>query len=136
MKSEELYQEIILEHWRNPKNFGTLENPTISYRDSNPSCGDIVQIEMKINNDKKIEEVKFNGSGCIISQAAAEMLTEHAKGRKIEEIKDISRDEVINMLGIELSGMRIKCALLPMKVIKCGVYNYLGRKLEEEDDRA
>jgi|SRR3989344_35693 len=131
MKSEEIYQEIILDYWRNPKNYGKLENPDISFRDTNPSCGDIIEIAIKIGKNNIIENIKFNGSGCIISQVSASMLTELVKNKSLEDIKNLKKEEILNMLGIELSGMRLKCALLSLKVLKFGVYNYLG----EENDR-
>ena len=133
MKSEELYQEIILDYWRNPKNKGNLKNPDITYRDTNPSCGDIIQIDIKLNKNK-IEDIKFNGQGCIISQASASMLTEKVKGKKLEDIKNLKKEEILEMLGIELSVMRIKCALLSLKVLKYGIYSHLGSKMEEDYD--
>ena len=131
MNSEEMYQEIILDSWRNPKNFGKIKNPDISFKDSNPSCGDIIQIDIKLNKNK-IEEIKFNGSGCIISQAMASMLTDYVKNKNLNDIKKINKEEILKMLGINLSGMRIKCALLSLKVLKYGVYNYLGNNMEED----
>lgn len=136
MSSEEMYKEIILDYWKNPKNFGKIENPAVTYKDSNPSCGDTIQIDMNINGTKTIENIKFHGNGCIISQAAAAMLTEHVKGKKIEEAKDITKQKVLEMLGIPISGIRIKCALLSLKVFKYGLYSYLGRNVEEDYDTA
>lgn len=133
MKSEELYQEIILDYWKNPKNYGKLENPDIIFRDSNPSCGDIVEINIILEKDK-IKEIKFNGTGCIISQAAASMLTDFAKGKTLEDIKNIKKEDILEMLGIEISGIRLKCALLSLKVLKYCVYEHLGKKLEENYD--
>ncbi|MEK6948130.1 MAG: Fe-S cluster assembly sulfur transfer protein SufU [Nanoarchaeota archaeon] len=131
MNSSDMYQEIILDYWKNPKNKGIINNPTSSFKDSNPSCGDIVQVDLKINNNK-IEDIKFSGDGCIISQASASMLTEFIKNKTIDEAKNISRDDVLMMLGIELSGIRLKCALLCFKVFKYALYSYLGKSMEDE----
>ena len=125
MSATEIYQEFILDYWKNPKNFGKIENPTISFKDVNPSCGDVVQIDANIENGK-IKDIKFFGSGCAISQAAASMLTEHLKGKNINEVKNLNKENILEMLDIELSAMRIKCALLCLKVFKCGLYLYLG----------
>ena len=93
MNSSDMYQEIILDYWKNPRNKGILNNPTSTFKDSNPSCGDNIQVDLKINNNK-IEDIKFSGSGCIISQASASMLTEFIKNKSVEEAKSISRDDV------------------------------------------
>ena len=116
-------------------NKGEIINPDISYRDSNPSCGDIIQIDIRLDKENNIEDIKFNGYGCIISQASASMLSEKVKGRKLEEIKKIKKEEILKMLGIELSGIRLKCALLSLKVLKYGAYIYMGENLGEEDDK-
>ncbi|HLC85743.1 MAG TPA: SUF system NifU family Fe-S cluster assembly protein [Candidatus Nanoarchaeia archaeon] len=133
MSSEEMYQEIILDYWKNPKNFGTIENPTASFRDSNPSCGDVVQIDLKVNDKGNVEDIKFCGQGCVISQAAAAMLTEHVKGKPIDKIKALTKQDILKTLGINLSPIRIKCALLSLKVLKYGLYSHLGKELGEED---
>lgn len=131
MNAEEMYQEIILDNYRNPKNFGTVENPTIHARDSNPACGDVIEINIKINKDR-VEEIKFTGKGCAISQAAASMLTEEVKGKNVEYIHKLRKEQILEMLGIPLSGIRLKCALLSLKVLKVGTYSYLGEKLEDD----
>jgi len=127
----EIYSEMILECYRNPKNFGTLSNPDISFKDYNPSCGDVIQIDLKINNNQ-ICDACFSGSGCAISRVCADLILSHIKEKGINDIKDIKNSDVINMLGIELSPMRLKCALLPLKVLKFGVYNYLGENIKED----
>ncbi len=127
MNVEEMYQEQILEHYRHPKNFGSIESPTLTFKDSNPSCGDIIEISMFVNKGK-IEDIKFKGKGCAISQASASMLTSFLKGKPLEEVKKLKKEDILEMLGIELSGIRLKCALLSLKVVKMGVYNYLGEK--------
>src|SRR3989344_6854645 len=126
MNAEDMYQEIILDHYRNPKNFGTFENPTIHFRDTNPTCGDIIEIQVLVDKENKIKSIKFSGKGCAISQAAASMLTEEVKGKSLEDIKNLKKEDILEMLGIPLSGIRLKCALLSLKVLKVGVYSYLG----------
>ena len=126
--SSDIYRELILDYYRNPRNYGKLEPHDISARDSNPLCGDDVEIQIKVTEDKKIGTIKFTGKGCAISQASSSMLTELAKGKSLEwVVKSLSKDDVLKLLGTpELGPARIKCALLPLKVIKTGVYSYLG----------
>lgn len=132
MTSEELYQEIILEHYRKPHNYGTLEDADTEASDVNPLCGDAIAMTLKINGGT-IKDVKFSGAGCAISQATASMLTENIKGKPLEEVKNIDRNFIVNMLGgINLGHVRIKCAMLPLKVLKMAVYSYYGRKFDEE----
>jgi|SRR3989338_1502471 len=130
--SEEMYTEIILDYYKNPKNFGNLDNPEIKFKDLNPSCGDVVEIQVKLEKNK-VHDVKFNGKGCAISLASAELLTEHLKGKNIDEIKNLNKEEILELLGINLSEIRLKCALLPLKVFKVGLYNYLGEKDEGQN---
>jgi len=130
MKSEDMYAEIILDYYRNPKNKGSLENPTIFSKDVNPVCGDIIEINANINGNK-IKEIKFNGKGCVISQASASMLTEYLFNKEIIQTKDLTKEDILEMLGIQISPIRLKCALLPLKVFKLGLYKYLGEKFEE-----
>lgn len=130
MNSEQMYAEIILEYYRNPRNKGNLENPHICAKDSNPACGDIIEINANVNGNK-IKDIKFNGKGCIISQASASLLTENINDKSIEDIKFLQKENILEMLGIPISPIRLKCALLPLKVLKLGVYKYLGEKFEE-----
>ena len=116
-----LYREEILEHYKYPKNRGSLENPDIRYKDFNPLCGDECQIDLKVDNEK-VTEVKFEAKGCAISQAATSMLTEMIEGKSLEEIKKLGKREILDALGIELGPVRLKCALLCLKVLKGGVY--------------
>ncbi len=117
----DLYRENILDHYRNPRNFGRLEKPDASYEAENSSCGDRVGIEikkMRENGKPKIEEIGFWGEGCAISQASASMLTEKIKGKNLDEITRLTKDDVVKMLGVELSPIRLKCALLPFEVLQ------------------
>jgi nitrogen fixation NifU-like protein len=129
--SSDIYKDIILDYYRNPRNFGDLPNPDVRAKDSNPLCGDIIEMQLKIN-DGRVEDVRFKGKGCAISQASASMLTEVMKGKTLDEIKAMSKTDVLNLLGIDPGPTRIKCALLGLKVAKLGVYGYLGQTITEE----
>lgn len=118
---DDLYRENILDHFQNPRNFGKIENPDISYHDSNPLCGDELQIDLKFDNDKVID-VKFHCKCCAICKASASMLTEMIEGFDKSALKNISKEDIMEYLGITLGPVRIKCALLPLKVLKAGVY--------------
>ena len=126
---DELYREDILDHYKHPRHRGTLEKPDITYEDANPLCGDQLRIDIAVE-DGRIAQIRHSGHGCAISQAAASMLCERMAGRPLAEVKDLTRDDVLEMLGIELGPVRLKCALLSLKVLKAGVYG-LG---EASDD--
>jgi nitrogen fixation NifU-like protein len=117
----DLYREQILDHSRHPHNFGQIEDADISYEDSNPLCGDRVRIDVKVD-DGKIADIRFSGRGCAISQAAASILTEMVKGHELDEVREISAQDMIDELGIDISPARVKCALLGLKVLKSGAY--------------
>ncbi len=125
MSFDDLYRQNILDHYQTPRNFGTLDHPEISAEDANPLCGDKIRIDLRVK-DGVIADVKFSGKGCAISQAAASMLTEEIRGKSLEEVKRIGKDEVLEMLGIELGPVRLKCALLALKTLKVGVYGIQG----------
>ena len=131
MSSADIYREIILDYYRNPRNYGKIENPDISKKDSNPLCGD--ELEMHINlKDNKISEVKFTGKGCAISQASASMLTELIMDKDFEFVKELTKEDVLENLGLhDLGPARIKCALLSLKVLKYGIYSYVSEKLKD-----
>lgn len=128
---DDLYREHILDHFKHPRNKGTIENPDITFEDSNPLCGDVIRMDIKLK-DGFIEDVKFSGKGCAISQASASMLTEAIKGEKVDNVKAISKEDIFDMLGIPLSPSRVKCALLSLKVLKAGLYGIKGWPGEEE----
>jgi nitrogen fixation NifU-like protein len=135
MSSTDIYKEIILDYYRNPRNFGRLDQFDISSHDTNPLCGDEIDIQIKVGDGNKIEQIKFFGKGCAISQASASMLTELAKGKDLTWVKQLAKEDILKMLGNpDLGPSRIKCALLGMKVLKTGVYGYLGTKLEDHGD--
>jgi nitrogen fixation NifU-like protein len=119
--SSDLYQEQILDHYRHPRNYGKLEQPDASFEDSNPLCGDMVAIDLAYHGDR-IDEIRFRGSGCAISQAATSMLTEMVAGRSKAEALAISRDELLEEIGVPLSPARVKCALLGYKVLHAALY--------------
>jgi nitrogen fixation NifU-like protein len=131
LSSADIYREIILDYYRNPRNYGKIENPDISKRDSNPLCGD--ELEMHINiKDNKVSDVKFTGKGCAISQASASMLTELIMGKDFDYVKKLTKEDILENLGLpDLGPARIKCALLSLKVLKYGIYSYLSEKLND-----
>ena len=129
MESSDMYQENILDHYRNPNNFGKLENPDIRSHDFNPLCGDELEVSIKLNKNI-IEDIKFSGKGCAISMASADIVSEFLKGKPLDEVKKLGRQDVLDMLGIEVSYIRLKCAMLILKVLKTGVYLFLGQKLD------
>ena len=129
---EDLYRENILDHYQNPRNFGTLDHPDITYEDDNPLCGDVIRIDIKLDEADRISDVAFSGEGCAISQASASMLTEEILGKTLEEVKQLGKDDILEMLGIQLGPVRIKCALLSLKVLKAGAYGLTDWPGEEE----
>jgi len=112
-----IYQEHILDLYKHPNNFGTLENPTNKFHINNPLCGDDMTIQLKIE-DNIIKEVKFSGQGCAISMASSSMLTDKIKGMSVKDINNIKNEDVIKMLQIPISHIRMKCALLCLDAVK------------------
>lgn len=125
--SDLMYKEQIMDHFRNPRNFGKIESADISFTDYNPFCGDEITVQVKFENDK-VKEVKFHGKGCAISQASASLLTEMVKEKNIEELRNIKNEQLTETLGIHLGPVRIKCALLGLKALQKGLIKYLGGK--------
>ena len=122
--SDDIYREIILDHYRNPRNKGKLPDADVSIHDSNPLCGDEIDIHLKVDGDK-IRDVKFEGRGCAISQASASMLTEMVMGKPLTSIRELSKDDILENIGLtSLGPARIKCALLSLKVLKLGMVKY------------
>jgi len=129
--SSDIYKDIILDYYRNPRNHGELPDPDVRAKDSNPLCGDIIEMQLKIR-EGKIDDIRFTGKGCAISQASASMLTEVVKGKALDEVKAMGKSDVLELLGIDPGPTRIKCALLGLKVLKLAIYGYLGQTVTEE----
>lgn len=131
----DMYAETILEHYKHPHNSGVLEKRNAEHKEYNPLCGDSVTIYLLIENGN-VADVKFIGRGCAISQSATSMLTDEIKGKTIEEIKKLDRDYILELLGVEISAARMKCALLGIKALKLALYDYLvkqNKKANEKD---
>jgi len=129
---DELYREEILDHYQHPRHHGTLEHPDITYEDANPLCGDRIRMDVNVR-EGHIADVGFSGIGCAISQAAASMLCERIEGMSLEDVKRLTREDMLEMLGIELGPVRLKCGLLALKTLKAGVYGIDQWPGEEED---
>jgi len=127
---DDLYREVIIEHYKNPGYRGTLEPNDISFEDENPLCGDHLKIDLRVDEKGNVSEAAFSGHGCAISQASADLLLESIIGKNIEDVKKLNKGNVLELLGIELGPVRLKCALLPLKILKAGVYG-LGEATDE-----
>lgn len=133
--SMDYYREYILDHYRNPRNYGTLEQPDAHAEDSNPLCGDQLAIDLKIEDDR-VAEVRFQGRGCAISQASASMLSELIEGHTVEEVIQLGKDDVLDALGISISPARTKCAFLSLRVLhrSLAIAGLEKPNLDEGDD--
>lgn len=118
---DDLYRDEILEHYRNPHNFGTLEEPTTVKEGANPLCGDRITLMLGIDDSGNVSDVAFTGRGCAISQASASMLTDEIKGKSLSDIANMGRVDVLENLGIEISPARMKCAMLSLETLKASV---------------
>lgn len=127
---DDLYRELIIDRYKNPRYRGSLDPNDISFEDDNPLCGDHIKIDLRIDGDNRVSEVAFDGHGCAISQASADLLAETVLGKTLDEVKKINKQDILDMLGIELGPVRLKCALLSLKVLKAGVYG-LGEANDE-----
>ncbi|OIB55436.1 Fe-S cluster assembly sulfur transfer protein SufU [Natrialba sp. SSL1] len=139
----DMYRQQILDHYKNPRNYGQLEDPTFTHIGENPMCGDEIRMDVKLAEDgdddaETIERVAFSGDGCAISQASASMLSNELRGKTVDELLEMDRDDVIDMLGVDISPMRVKCAVLAEKVAQDGAEIYQGEldveKTTTEDD--
>jgi nitrogen fixation NifU-like protein len=115
---DDLYRENILEHYKHPRNWGELDTADLEAHDLNPLCGDELRVQLVVDGEGRIEEVAFSGHGCAISQAAASMTSDEVKGMKVEDLLRLDRSFVLDLLGIDISATRMKCALLSLKVLK------------------
>jgi nitrogen fixation protein NifU and related proteins len=119
---DDLYREQIIDRYKNPLMRGQLDPNDYSYEDDNPLCGDRIRIDLRLNEQGRITEAAFSGTGCAISQASADLLVESVVGKSLDDVKALSKEDILRMLGIELGPVRLKCALLSLKVLKAGVY--------------
>lgn len=119
---DDLYRELIIDRYKNPRMRGTLDPHDYSYEDDNPLCGDRIRIDLRVDGQGRVTEAAFSGVGCAISQASADLLLESIVGKPIDELKSTSKEDILDMLGIQLGPVRIKCALLSLKVLKAGLY--------------
>jgi len=132
---DDFYREEILEHYTHPHHYGTLEHADISHEESNPLCGDRVRFDIQLDGDgETVTDVGFSGVGCAISKASASMLSDLILGKTLGEIKDLTKEDVLDELGIELGPVRLKCALLPLKVVKAGAYGIDGSQEEDQEE--
>jgi nitrogen fixation NifU-like protein len=115
---DDLYREEILEHYKRPHNWGPMDEPDLQFSDNNPLCGDELTVMLRVDPDRTVQEVRFEGHGCAISQAAASMASDEVKGMKIDDVLRLDRSFVLDLLGIDISATRMKCALLSLKVLK------------------
>jgi nitrogen fixation NifU-like protein len=124
-----MYRQQILDHYKNPRNYGEIEEATFTHVGENPMCGDTIEMDVVLDDtEETIERVAFRGDGCAISQAAASMLSEQLVGMSVEDLEELDRDDVIDMLGVDISPMRVKCAVLAEKVAQDGAEIYFGEK--------
>jgi nitrogen fixation protein NifU and related proteins len=128
---DDFYRDYILDHYRQPRNFGHLEHYDAEAEDLNPLCGDQIRIELKLD-DGVISDLRFSGNGCAISQASASMLTETVKGMKLSEVAKLSKDAVLENVGIGISPTRMKCAMLGLRVLKSAAIGRLAAWPDEE----
>jgi nitrogen fixation NifU-like protein len=119
---DDLYREVIIEHYKNPQYRGELDPHDVTFEDENPLCGDHIRIDLRLDEAGKVKEAAFSGHGCAISQASADLLLESVIGKSLDEIKKLTKQDVLDNLGIELGPVRLKCALLSLKVLKAGAY--------------
>ena len=133
MSNADIYHEMIVDYSRNPVNFGKIEDHDVTFHDSNPLCGDSIDIDMKID-DNKVTDIKFHGRGCAICMACSSVLTEITKGKSLDDVRKIEKNDILSELGLEhLQAVRIKCALLSLKVLKSALYTYLGSNIENTE---
>lgn len=129
---DDFYRDYILDHYRNPRNFGTLEHPDATAEDLNPLCGDRIRMDLSVGEDGVVRDVRFSGKGCAISQASASMLTESIVGMNLTDVARLSKDAVLENVGIGISPTRMKCAMLGLRVLKSAAVGELAGWPDEE----
>ena len=127
---DDLYREIIIERYKEPLYRGELDPHDITFEDENPLCGDHIRIDLRVEENGIVTEAAFSGHGCAISQASADLLLESVIGKSLDEVRRLGKQDILDLLGIELGPVRLKCALLSLKVLKAGVYG-LGEASDE-----
>ena len=136
----DMYRQQILDHYKNPRNYGEIEDPTFTHIGENPMCGDEIRMDVVLDEgEETIEQVAFQGDGCAISQASASMLSQELAGMAVKDLEAMDRDDITEMLGVDISPMRVKCAVLAEKVAQDGAEIYFGEKnidrtTTEDDD--
>ncbi len=130
---DELYRDQILEHYKRPRHFGRIEDPDLEFEDTNPLCGDEQHVTIKLDDSDRVADVAFEGKGCAISTAATSLLTDELVGMSREELLRLPKDYVLELLGIDISATRMKCAMLGLKIVKSAA---LGKSAEWEDEGA
>jgi nitrogen fixation NifU-like protein len=127
---DDLYRELIIDRYKNPQYRGVLDPHDITFEDENPLCGDHIRIDLRLDENQRVSEAAFDGHGCAISQASADLLLESVIGKTLDEVRALTRDDLMGLLGLELGPVRLKCALLSLKVLKAGAYG-MGEASDE-----